>query len=381
MSARGFDRLARPGLAYRERRTAVGTVHRGSRHGELAIDGRLDRDLGLLALAMVAALATLTALGFISLAHSGPAVTVYTHDLGFVRERRSFEVGSRLDTVRLADISKQLDFSSVRLDPGADARVRRLAYRFDVASGDQLIENAVGQWVHVALRDNRDAEGVLVAEDGAWLVIRSDEGSVLTLARSSVDEVRLAHPPAQLSLRSTLEAVVESSKRGKIEALLSYLTGGLSWSAEHTVVRRGERELEWSANVTVENNTGRDYVDADLKLVAGEPHRDVTRPMPFPRMQAQEMTVGKIGGAEDDRGGRGMLWVTGHLQSSTMKHYTIRNRKAVDGIRTRDLRFTNRVILISANSSLTSRRDPDRVAFYLLRRTSQRKIPFVVGDI
>ena len=37
------------------------------------------------------------------------------------------------------------------------------------------------------------------------------------------------------------------------------------------MVRRGEREAIWSAAVTVENSTGRDYVDATLKLVAGEP--------------------------------------------------------------------------------------------------------------
>jgi hypothetical protein len=229
---------------------------------------------------------------------AAPSVTVYTRDLGFVREPRSFQVRAPRDTVRIADVPRRLDFSSVRLH-SAGAKVRRLAYRFDVAGGDQLIESALGQDVRVAMRDNRVAEGVLVAADGAWLVVRSDNGAVLTLSRASVDEVRLARPPADLSLRPTLEVALEAARAGKIEAELSYLTGGLSWSAEHTVVRRGEGSAEWSAAVTVENTTGRDFVDAELKLVAGEPRRDAPPPMPYLRAQAQTMDMSlKEGGAD-----------------------------------------------------------------------------------
>src|SRR5262249_9483445 len=60
------------------------------------------------------------------------------------------------------------------------------------------------------------------------------------------------------------------------------LTGGLSWSAEHTLVRTGEATGTWAAIVTVENSTGRDFHDATLKLVAGEPRRERVMPPPQP---------------------------------------------------------------------------------------------------
>jgi hypothetical protein len=88
-----------------------------------------------------------------------------------------------------------------------------------------------------------------------------------------------------MSLRPTLEAVIEGGKRGRQDAELSYLTGGLSWGAEHMLVRTGDGSGEWSASVTVENSSGREYRDADLKLVAGEPRR-ATPPMPRPMMEA-----------------------------------------------------------------------------------------------
>ena len=68
---------------------------------------------------------------------AGPAVTVYTHDLGYVRETRALDLRAASDTTRIENVSEQLDFSSVRLTPAdTHARVTRLAYRYDVASPD-----------------------------------------------------------------------------------------------------------------------------------------------------------------------------------------------------------------------------------------------------
>jgi hypothetical protein len=233
------------------------------------------------------------ALAVARVALAGPAVTVYNHDLGFVRETRSLEVKGARDTVRLEDIPERLDFSSVRLTPAAPARVVGLAYRYDVATGDALIERARGQRVRVHARENRVIEGTLVSADGSWLVVRGDDGAVSALGRQAVDEVRLANPPKELSLRPVLEAVVEGAAPGRVAAELSFLTGGLSWSAEHTLVRVGETSVTWSASVTVDNQSGREYRDGALKLVAGEPRRAATPPMPMARGTVLEMSAAK----------------------------------------------------------------------------------------
>ncbi len=225
----------------------------------------------------------------------GPRVTVYSHDLGFVRETRYLDLTGARDTVRLTDVSTRLDFASVRLAPvEASARVTRLAFRNDAASGDDLLGRALGARVRATTRGDRVTEGTLVAADGSWLVVRADDGSVQNLARPALEVVRLANPPAVLSLRPTLEAVVEGGRRGRVEAELSYLTGGLSWSAEHVLVRRGEGAGTWSTGVNVENLTGRDYPEATLKLVAGEPSREVPGPEPRPLLRAAAMKV--VGG-------------------------------------------------------------------------------------
>jgi len=214
-----------------------------------------------------------------SAATRAPAVTVYTRDLGLVRETVNLEPAAG-DTVRISDMPERLDFSSVRLVPAA-GKVTRLAWRYDTESGDRVIEAARGSRVSVRSRGDRATEGVLVTSDPLWLVVRTDDGSLSTLSRQAVEEVRLVKPPAMLSVRPTLEAVIEGAGGKKGSGEIAYLTGGLSWSAEHMVIRRGEKSAEWSASVTVDNTSGRDYVGADLKLVAGEPRR-VTPPEPVP---------------------------------------------------------------------------------------------------
>lgn len=236
----------------------------------------------MLALSFVLALAA-------PAAGAAPHLTLYSQDLGFVREPRTLEVGGARDTVRLTGIPTGIDVSSVRLAPEGGAVVTRLAYRFDVASGDELLERAIGQRVRVTMRGDRVTEGMLVASDGTWLMVRTDDGSVVTLARTALEEIRLAQPPRNLSLRPSLEVVLEGA-RGRVPAELSYLTSGLSWNAEHTIVRSGETGATWSTMVQVENTTGVEFRDAVLKLVAGDPRRGRATPPPMPVMRTMAMS-------------------------------------------------------------------------------------------
>ncbi|MBI1797436.1 MAG: DUF4139 domain-containing protein [Candidatus Eisenbacteria bacterium] len=239
------------------------------------------------------AVALLAAPAVAGLAVAGAAVTVYTHDLAYVRETRTLDLAGARDTVRISDLPERLDVTSVRLVPAGGARVAGLAYRFDVANGDALLDRGRGGRVRVVMRGARTIEGTLIGSDGTWLIVRTDDGAVRSLARGAAEDVEFANPPRDMSLRPTLEAVVEGG-RGRTNAELSYLTAGLSWSAEHALVRSSGTGGTWSSAVTVENTTGRDFADASLKLVAGEPNRAGGVPRPVFAMR-----TATLAGAEE----------------------------------------------------------------------------------
>lgn len=205
-------------------------------------------------------------------AAAGPSLTIYAHDLAFVREARTLDVRAGRDTLRLEGVSDRLDPTSVRLAVEG-ARVVRLAYRWDVATGDDLLARSLGRRLRVVAQGERVSEGTLLSAAGAWLVVRGDDGAVTALARDRVQEVQVARPDAGLSLRPAIEAVLAGARGGPLPAQLAYLTGGLSWTAEHTLVRTGETSARWSTAVQIENATGRAFADAKVRLVAGEPAR------------------------------------------------------------------------------------------------------------
>ena len=178
------------------------------------------------------ALVTLGAgLSAVSAVAAGLKVTVYSRDLGYVRESRTLEIGGARDTVRIDDVPARLDFSSARLSPADNVRVTRLAWRYDVASGDALIERALGQRVRVTSRGERVTEGALVSADGSWLVVRADDGGIHTVARSALETVRLVNPPKGMALRPSLEAVLEGGAR--LKKIEEWTRRGVSVGAMH----------------------------------------------------------------------------------------------------------------------------------------------------
>lgn len=67
---------------------------------------------------------------------------------------------------------------------------------------------------------------------------------------------------------------IQSEYEGDVQSVLSYLAGGLSWSAYYTIIlNESEDRLGLTSWVRLENHSGRDYPDATLTLVAGELRR------------------------------------------------------------------------------------------------------------
>jgi hypothetical protein len=87
--------------------------------------------------------------------------------------------------------------------------------------------------------------------------------------------------PADLRPVPTLAATVEATAAKPLEVELSYLTGGLDWSADYVVaINAGEDRLDLTGRATIRNETGIDLRDMQLALIAGETRR-VSPPAPF----------------------------------------------------------------------------------------------------
>jgi hypothetical protein len=78
-----------------------------------------------------------------------------------------------------------------------------------------------------------------------------------------------------LTLRPTLHWLIASEKAAKVTAELDYITRGLRWDATYNVIAPAEdasegQRLDISGWVDVTNETGADFHDASLQLMAGD---------------------------------------------------------------------------------------------------------------
>jgi len=63
---------------------------------------------------------------------------------------------------------------------------------------------------------------------------------------------------------------VQSERDGEATIEISYFTSGISWSADYVLVaNRGETEVGFEGFVRVDNRSGEDYADAQVRLVVG----------------------------------------------------------------------------------------------------------------
>jgi hypothetical protein len=71
-------------------------------------------------------------------------------------------------------------------------------------------------------------------------------------------------------LKPTLHWVIQSDAAGPLEAELSYVTGGMKWEADYNMMAAGkEDELELAGWVTIDNQSGKGFNNANIKLMAG----------------------------------------------------------------------------------------------------------------
>lgn len=72
-------------------------------------------------------------------------------------------------------------------------------------------------------------------------------------------------------LKPTLEWLIASDRRGRLDAEVSYLTRGMSWLADYNVIAPENSDtVEFVGWITMDNQTGRNFEEASIKLMAGD---------------------------------------------------------------------------------------------------------------
>ena len=209
------------------------------------------------------------------------AITVYNQNFGLVREIRNVPLGKGRVELEFRDVSAHIQPETVHiraLDDADSLSVLEQNYRYDLLSPQKLLEKHVGKkikvyrWNEKTGRDEEFEAEVLAAEKGTVLKI----GNEITYnfpGRFAFPEV-----PENLISKPTLVWLLASGvPRQRVE--VSYLSKNLNWRSDYViVVNKDDTKGDLTGWVSLTNNSGTTYKQAQLKLVAGDVQR-VTRGM------------------------------------------------------------------------------------------------------
>lgn len=226
------------------------------------------------------------------------ALTVYNNDLGVVREKLSLPSQSGIFEIKLTDVPERIDPTSVKLN--LDGEVLEQNFRYDLVDVYRILQKYVDK--EITLVGPTTIRGALLSAvptggetDGGQIVIRNSDGGLTMLTKIDGYQISAPSLPSGLVTKPTLQWQIRGTRSGNQDAELSYMTGGMGWHAEYVAtLDEAEKTMSFLSWVSIENESGANYENAELRLIGGDVHRAI-RPQAVYRadMAYEEAAQGK----------------------------------------------------------------------------------------
>lgn len=212
------------------------------------------------------------------------ALTIYNQGTGLVQDRRLFTFAPGENQLNFTDVAAQIDPTSVQFSSITDPEgttVLEQNYAYDLVNSLALLNRYVDQRIEVHANNGTLYAGILLSGQGGDIILRADDGQIVVLPVAAIEDMRFPDLPGGLITRPTLRWLLQSAAGGDQQVELTYLTGGLTWAADYTVLLAADNSnLNLNGWVTLNNTSGATFTDALVKLIAGDVNR-----LPQPQMR------------------------------------------------------------------------------------------------
>jgi hypothetical protein len=234
-------------------------------------------------------------------AAQGPALTIYNQDFAVVRDKVALDLKAGSNDVQFVGVTTHLEPDSVVLrDPSGKVQLAVLEQNFRA--------DTISQGLLLSRYEGKEIDFVITGQDGVERIVRGKVirsgyqpnyaamgryGQQFAMRQSqlgSYDEagqpivevagkLRFSLPgqpifPALTDdsiLMPTLSWRVFATAASKLDAEVSYVTGGMSWNAAYNLVapEKGDT-MDIVGWITIDNQSGKTFDAATIKLMAGD---------------------------------------------------------------------------------------------------------------
>jgi hypothetical protein len=219
-----------------------------------------------------------------------PALTIYNQNFAVVRDTVPLDLKSGVNEVRYTDATAQVEPDSVILrDPTGKHSLQILEqnYRNDPVTQELLLSLFEGKTIdfeRMRLKDNTQTPEIVPGKivRSGYVPGGNPEQPIIEvqgkLQFSLPGQPLFPDLGGDTVLKPTLNWLLQSDKPGKFDAEVGYITQGFTWEADYNLVspEKGD-QVDLIGWVTLNNNSGKTFRDAKIKLMAG----DVNKIQPY----------------------------------------------------------------------------------------------------
>lgn len=234
---------------------------------------------------------------------TAPAVTIYNQQFAVVRNSLALDLKPGVNHVEVTDITGHLEPDSVflrSLEQGRQLHILEQNYRNDPVSEQLLLSLYEGKTIDFQTPEKTIVQGKII-RSGFVPHATMMYGQSYYQAQSAYLQQGAGQPVIEVNgklqftlpgqplfpaladdtvLKPTLSWELDSDKSGKSTAELSYVTGGMNWAASYNVVAPTKgSELDLVGWVTLDNQSGKTFSNARVKLMAGDVNKIQPQPM------------------------------------------------------------------------------------------------------
>ncbi len=201
------------------------------------------------------------------------AVTAYNNGIALVRDVRTLQMPTGELQLKFSDVAQQIRPETVGLRSLAQegsVGILEQNYEYDLISPEKLMEKYVGKQVtlkNFSTEVNMDSMQAELLSVNGGPVYKGADGQIYIGHPGQV--VLPAIPDNLISKPSLIWQLNNAAAAQTLEA--TYLTNGVSWSADYVLtLAKTDASLDIAGWVTLNNQSGATYKNAQLKLVAGQ---------------------------------------------------------------------------------------------------------------
>lgn len=216
-------------------------------------------------------------------------VTIYNSHIALIKDRRNIRLPLGISTVAFKDVSATI-LPQTAILTADNLQVIEQNFEYDLLNEQALLNKFVGKKVTI-VTDN-PISGETTQSDA--VILSNNQGVMLKMADgirrlSPQMQVVYDHLPENLRDKPTMTLTVDSDSDAVQPIELTYLSEQLNWKADYVAHLETDNKLNLKGWVTLINNSGTDYPNTQLQLVAGE----VNRVQQQPEMMARGMMLHK----------------------------------------------------------------------------------------